>query len=226
MRQVACALVIFLGISSSWAGARSVDFQSFGPPISAAQRPQGTGEAASNGGSQDRLVADFIAMGNSASTAPPINAGNLKRGCAAAPYKPSSVLSVSAERRRATWFAAMSEAACVWDVPPYLLDALIIQESRYNPAALSPKGATGIAQLMPSRARILGVRNVWNPAENLNGGARYLRSLLDEFGRFDLALAAYNAGEGRIRASHQIPRIRETVHYVANILTIMRKESP
>lgn len=77
---------------------------------------------------------------------------------------------------------------------------------------------------MPSSARKLGVRNVWNPVENMRGGARYLRALLDEFGRFDLALAAYNAGEGRVRAARQVPRIRETVNYVSSILLTMRDQ--
>jgi soluble lytic murein transglycosylase-like protein len=77
---------------------------------------------------------------------------------------------------------------------------------------------------MPERARMLGVRNVWNPVDNMRGSARYLRSLLDEFGRFDLALAAYNAGEGRIRGRRQLPRIRETVEYVSRILLTMRSE--
>ena len=77
---------------------------------------------------------------------------------------------------------------------------------------------------MPSSARILGVRNVWNPVENMRGGARYLRALLNEFGRYDLALAAYNAGERRVRAARQVPRIRETVNYVSSILMTMRDQ--
>jgi soluble lytic murein transglycosylase-like protein len=118
----------------------------------------------------------------------------------------------------------MENAACEAGVPVNLLDALLTQESRYNPIAISPKGASGIAQLMPGRARQLGVRNVWDPVENMRGGARYLRALLDEFGRFDLALAAYNAGEGRVRSAGGIPRIRETVNYVAGILMTMREQ--
>jgi soluble lytic murein transglycosylase-like protein len=58
----------------------------------------------------------------------------------------------------------------------------------------------------------------------MRGGARYLRSLLDEFGRFDLALAAYNAGAGRVRTRHQVPRIAETIHYVPGILTTMQRQ--
>ena len=118
----------------------------------------------------------------------------------------------------------MAEAACEAGLPVRLFDALIIQESRYNPVAVSPKGATGLAQLMPGSARILGVRNILDPRENMRGGARYLRALLDEFGRFDLALAAYNAGAGRVRATGRVPRIAETIHYISNILVTMQRQ--
>lgn len=146
------------------------------------------------------------------------------QSCALPLYSPSPLLPREAERRRAIWYPAMAEAACEAGVPIQLFDALIIQESRYNPVAVSPKGATGLAQLMPSSARILGVRNIWDPRENMRGGARYLRSLLDEFDRFDLALAAYNAGAGRVRNKHQVPRITETLHYVSGILTTMQRQ--
>lgn len=145
-------------------------------------------------------------------------------GCPSDGYLPNPALPVVTERRRATWYIAMASIACEVGVPVALFDALLTQESRYNPAAISPKGAAGISQLMPDRARRLGVRNVWNPVDNMRGGAQYLRSLLDEFGRFDLALAAYNAGEGRVRAARQVPRIRETVNYVASILLTMRDQ--
>lgn len=109
-------------------------------------------------------------------------------------------------------------------MPIALLDAVVIEESGYNPAALSPKGAAGLAQLMPDSARRLGVGNVWDPAANLRGGAHFLRALLDEFGRIDLALAAYNAGAGRVRAMRQVPKIPETLHYVSGILNTMRSQ--
>lgn len=144
--------------------------------------------------------------------------------CASEPYQPNPALPASAERRRATWYTAMVAAACEAGLPPLLLDALVIQESRYNPSALSPKGAAGISQLMPDRARQLGVQDVWNPVENLRGGARHLRTLLNEFGRFDLALAAYNAGEGRVRRKLTVPRIPETLGYVSGVLLTMRRE--
>jgi soluble lytic murein transglycosylase-like protein len=144
--------------------------------------------------------------------------------CATDAYLPNPALPRQAEQRRALWYPAMVDAACEAGVPVNLFDALLTQESRYNPAAISPKGAAGIAQLMPDRARRLGVRNVWDPVENMRGGARYLRVLLDEFGRFDLALAAYNAGEARVRGTGRVPRIRETVNYVSEILVTMRDQ--
>jgi soluble lytic murein transglycosylase-like protein len=144
--------------------------------------------------------------------------------CWAEPYAPSPQLPDQAERRRAAWYSSMVAAACEAGVPARLFDALIIQESRYNPVAVSPKGATGLAQLMPASARFLGVRNILDPRENMRGGARYLRALLDEFGRFDLALAAYNAGAGRVRATGRVPRITETIHYVSSILVTMQRQ--
>lgn len=144
--------------------------------------------------------------------------------CASEPYRPNPALPPVAERRRATWYPAVVAAACEAGLPPLLLDALVIQESRYNPTALSAKGAVGISQLMPGRARLLGVNDVWNPLDNLRGGARYMRALLDEFGRFDLALAAYNAGEGRVRRKLEVPRIPETLGYVSGVLLTMRNE--
>lgn len=144
--------------------------------------------------------------------------------CAFEAYHPNSALPAMAERRRATWYNSLANAACEAGIPVDLLDALVIAESRYNPAARSPKGAAGLAQLMPDSARRLGVNNVWDPIANLRGGAHILRALLDEFGRFDLALAAYNAGAGRVRATRQVPRIPETVRYVSEILITMRDQ--
>lgn len=145
-------------------------------------------------------------------------------GCAAENYRPNPALPAIAERRRATWYTAMASAACEAGIPVNLLDALVIAESHYNPAALSPKGAAGLAQLMPDSARRFGVSNVWDPNANLRGGAHLLRTLLDEFGRFDLALAAYNAGAGRVRATGHVPRIPETIRYVSAILVTMRDQ--
>ena len=166
-----------------------------------------------------------IAMNTTPASLPsPFDAARPRDGCDYPRYAPSRRLPAAAEQRRAIWYPAMAEAACEAGLPVHLFDALIIQESRYNPVAVSPKGATGLAQLMPSSARILGVRNILDPRENMRGGARYLRALLDEFGRFDLALAAYNAGAGRVRATGRVPRIAETIHYVSNILVTMQRQ--
>jgi soluble lytic murein transglycosylase-like protein len=97
------------------------------------------------------------------------------------------------------------------------MDAMLIQESRYNPLALSPKGAFGLGQLMPGTAVQLGVDR-YDLRGNLAGAARYLRQHIDEFRQVPLALAAYNAGPGRVRKSRSIPRISETQNYVRQIL--------
>lgn len=113
---------------------------------------------------------------------------------------------------------ALTQAAAAANVSPTLLSALVWQESRWNPQAVSPKGAMGLAQLMPATARDLGVDPA-NPIANLNGGARYLRYLLDEFdGNVEKALAAYNAGPARVRSAGGVPAIAETRNYVTSIV--------
>lgn len=137
-------------------------------------------------------------------------------GCASIPYRPAGFLKPDAEARRAAYYGMMSAIACEHGIPTGLFDAMIIQESRYNPAAISKMKAYGLAQLMPGTAAQLGV-NPYDPVQNLRGGARYLRSQLDRFGQVHLALAAYNAGPGRVKGG-VVPQIRETQGYVATIL--------
>ncbi|WP_132469831.1 lytic transglycosylase domain-containing protein [Novosphingobium sp. ST904] len=137
-------------------------------------------------------------------------------GCVPLPYRPAGFLKPAAEARRASYYGMMSTIACEQGIPVGLFDAMIIQESRYDPYAISPKRAFGLAQLMPGTAQDLGV-NAYDPAQNLRGGARYLRNHLDRFGQVHLALAAYNAGPGRVRGG-AVPRIAETQGYVATIL--------
>ncbi len=96
--------------------------------------------------------------------------------------------------------------------------ALISAESAWNPNAVSPKGAKGLAQLMPNTARALGVADPFDPVQNLRGGARFLRQMLDQFGSYELALAAYNAGPGAVRRYNGIPPYAETQNYVRKIL--------
>jgi len=114
--------------------------------------------------------------------------------------------------------AKIHELAARFDLSPSLLEALVWQESRWREDARSPVGAQGLAQLMPGTARYLGV-DPRDPFQNLEGGARYLREQLDRFdGDLEKALAAYNAGPGRVERANGIPNIRETKQYVAAIM--------
>ncbi len=108
-------------------------------------------------------------------------------------------------------------AAAEHGVPEDLFLRLIQQESGWNAAAVSGKGATGLAQLMPGTARLLGV-DIDDPAQNLDGGARYLRMMYDKFGSWKLALAAYNAGPGAVEEANGVPDFEETENYVKAIL--------
>ena len=138
-------------------------------------------------------------------------------GCGASDYHPTGFLTGTAERRRAAYYGLMSSVACEQGIPVGLFDAMILRESGYDPAAVSSKQAFGFAQLMPGTASALGV-NRYDPLQNMRGGARYLRQQLDRFGRVELALAAYNAGPGRVR-SGMVPAITETQAYVSSIIS-------
>ena len=146
----------------------------------------------------------------------PVPQVTFKPGCAPLSYQPSGFLSRSAEARRAAYYGMMSAVACEQGIPTGLFDAMIIRESGYNPLATSSKNAFGFSQLMPGTAVGLGVDR-YDPLQNMRGGARYLRQQLDRFGQVHLALAAYNAGPGRVRGG-LVPRISETQAYVTNII--------
>lgn len=114
----------------------------------------------------------------------------------------------------------IAAAAEAHGVDPILVQALIQVESNYQPRARSPKGAMGLMQLMPSVAREYKVRNAYDPKANIDAGVRKLKSLLEKYS-VDLALAAYNAGEGAIQRFGGVPPYRETQNYVSRIMAIV-----
>jgi soluble lytic murein transglycosylase-like protein len=110
---------------------------------------------------------------------------------------------------------AVEQIAAQVSLPPQLIHSVIKVESNYNPLAISPKGAQGLMQLIPSTARRFGVANVFNPAQNIEGGSKYLKYLLDLFGgNYALALAAYNAGEAAVASYGGVPPFPETRNYL------------
>lgn len=119
----------------------------------------------------------------------------------------------------------VEDAARTYHVDAALLHAVISAESGYNPAAVSNKGAVGLMQLMPETARRYGVANSFDPAQNINGGTKYLSYLLQMFNNnIELAVAAYNAGENAvIRHGNSIPPYRETLAYVPKVLKLHKK---
>ena len=115
----------------------------------------------------------------------------------------------------------IAEAAARYAVPERLIWAVIRTESGFDRRAVSSKGARGLMQLMPETAAILGVRDSFNPRENIHAGARHLRALMERFGYdLPLAIAAYNAGEKPVLAFRGIPPYPETREYVARVLRL------
>jgi hypothetical protein len=118
---------------------------------------------------------------------------------------------------------AVSRAAQQHHVQPALLLAVMKAESSFNPTVVSKAGAVGLMQLIPETAMRHGVRNLYDTNENITGGAKHLRYLLDRFhGNIRLALAAYNAGEGKVDLYGQIPPYKETQDYVKKVLVYYR----
>ena len=129
---------------------------------------------------------------------------------AAPPAAIASMIQTSAER---------------YGVDPGLVRAVINQESGFNPFATSSAGAQGLMQLMPQTAQTLGVSDAYDPAQNVDGGTRFLRSLLDRFGGDTrLALAAYNAGPAAVERYGGVPPYAETQNYVTSILAAYEQE--
>ncbi len=110
------------------------------------------------------------------------------------------------------------EAAERHSVDPALVRAVIETESNWNPSAVSRRGAVGLMQLIPTTAQRFGVNDLYSPQQNVDAGVKYLKTLLERYnGNLDLALAAYNAGEGAVDRAHGVPSFRETRNYVQRV---------
>ena len=120
--------------------------------------------------------------------------------------------------REQKYDSTIAKLCARYDVEIPLVKAVIKTESNFDPYAVSKKGAQGLMQLMPAKARELGIADPFNPRENLKGGIQYLRALLDRFrGNLDLALAAYNAGEQAVVERNGVPPYAETRNYIKKV---------
>ena len=142
------------------------------------------------------------------------------------PKRPDSYRSYlnQVKTQRDRYISIILEAASRYQVDPAIILAIIKAESNYNPYAVSRAGAVGLMQLMPETAKELGVRNSFNPEQNIQGGVRYFSQLLNKFsGDHALALAAYNAGSQKVIKHRGIPPFDETIRYINKVFKYQKQ---
>lgn len=135
-----------------------------------------------------------------------------------APRRSTTPARTSVRYDPATFRESVKAAATTHRLSESLIYAVMRAESNFNPYAVSRAGAQGLMQLIPSTARLVGVTNSFDAHQNIHGGAKYLRMMLDRFGRLDLALAAYNAGPQAVERYGGIPPFSETLQYVPRVM--------
>jgi soluble lytic murein transglycosylase-like protein len=130
----------------------------------------------------------------------------------------SNYINTAMDKRIELFLPIIIDAAEKYNVDPDLVQAIIMAESSYNPLAVSNKGAVGLMQIMPATATSLGVENLYDPADNVNGGVKYLKWLLNQFeGDTRLAVAAYNAGRTNVQKYQGVPPYKDTQYYVKKV---------
>ena len=147
----------------------------------------------------------------------------LRISSATVPVAPVSWAAVPAGEVPNEWLERIRLASTRHGLDEALLTAVIKVESNFDSYAMSPKGARGVMQIMPDTGRALGLENFFDPDANLDAGAAYLASLLREFSRPELALAAYNAGPDAVRRHGGLPPYAETQNYVDRVLTLFKQ---
>lgn len=132
---------------------------------------------------------------------------------------------VQAEGLNGQLEAMITDRAKQYGLDPSLAKAVVKTESNFNPLAVSPVGAQGLMQLMPSTAKGLGVKNSFDPEQNVDGGIRYLKGLLDKYQSVPNAVAAYNAGPGAVDKYKGVPPYAETQHYTDKVMKLYQQYS-
>lgn len=212
MNKIAVVLVALFTAGSAHAAGRLVASEIKGAGIKKSGKIVITND--------DRSITAF-ALQNDLKTAL-VTLRSIRRALTIRPFGGSVYQSRAAVNSQVPVYLAplFAEAASTHGIDPRLLAAVARRESRFTPTAVSPVGAQGVMQLMPATARQLGVTDSFDARQNILGGAKYLRMLLDTFeGDLDLTLAAYNAGPGAVRKYKGIPPYKETRAYVAAIRT-------